>query len=52
MESANMLIISDFYSNTLRVKAMVKMLEDNTPEKVDCSERNIAATQAPTPEKK
>lgn len=52
MESANMLIISDFYSNTVRVKAMVKMLEDNTPEKVDCSTRNIAAKQAPTPEKK
>lgn len=52
MESANMLIISDFYSNTVRVKAMVKMLEDNTPEKVDCSKRNIAATPAPTPEKK
>ncbi|MDO8343260.1 MAG: M56 family metallopeptidase [Cellvibrio sp.] len=52
MESANMLIISDFYSNTVRVKAMVKMLEDNTLEKVDCSERNIATKQAPTPEKK
>ncbi|PUA29064.1 MAG: hypothetical protein B0W54_00125 [Cellvibrio sp. 79] len=52
MESANMLIISDFYSNTVRVKAMVKMLEDNTPEKVDCTERNSAARQTPTPEKK
>ncbi len=52
MESANTLIISDFYSNTVRVKAMVKMLEDNTPEKVDCSQRNIAAKQIPKPEKK
>lgn len=52
MDSANTLIISDFYSNTVRVKAMVKMLEDNTPEKVDCSQRNIAAKQMPKPEKK
>lgn len=52
MESANMLIISDFYSNTLRIKAMVKMLEENTPEKVDCSQRNTAAQQSPKPEKK
>lgn len=52
MESANTLIISDFYSNTLRVKAMVKMLEDNTPEQVDCSQRNITAKQKSNPEKK
>ncbi|HEY0891683.1 MAG TPA: M56 family metallopeptidase [Cellvibrio sp.] len=52
MESANTLIISDFYSNTVRVKAMVKMLEDNTPEKVDCSQRNIATQQTPQSEKK
>lgn len=39
MESANTLIISDFYSNTVRLKAMVKMLEDNTAEKVDCSQK-------------
>lgn len=52
MESANTLIISDFYSNTLRVKAMVNMLEGNTPEKVVCSPQNIAAKQKPNLEKK
>lgn len=52
MESANTLIISDFYSNTVRVKAMVQMLEDNTPEKVDCSQRNIATQPTPQSEKK
>jgi len=52
MESANTLIISDFYSNTVRVKAMVKMLEDNTPEKVDCYQRNTTVQQTPIPEKK
>jgi beta-lactamase regulating signal transducer with metallopeptidase domain len=51
MESANTLIISDFYSNTLRIKAMVKMLEDNTPEKIDCSAKNMATKQAPPPKK-
>jgi beta-lactamase regulating signal transducer with metallopeptidase domain len=52
MDSANTLIISDFYNNIVRVKAMAKMLDDNTPEKVDCAERNISTKQAPTPEKK
>jgi beta-lactamase regulating signal transducer with metallopeptidase domain len=52
MESANTLIISDFYSNIVRLKAMINMLENNTPEKVDCSERNITTKQKPNPEKK
>lgn len=52
MESANTLIISDFYSNTLRVKAMINMLEDNTPEKITCSTQDVSAKQKSNPEKK
>ena len=40
MESANTLIISDFYRNIVRVKAIIKTLEDNIPEKIDCSTIN------------
>lgn len=52
MESANTLIISDFYRNIVRVKEMIKTLEDNIPEKIDCSQRSIASKQMPKPEKK
>ncbi|WP_039917269.1 M56 family metallopeptidase [Cellvibrio mixtus] len=52
MESANMLIISDFYSNTVRVKAMIKMLEENTPQKVECRTANTATAGGPSREKK
>lgn len=37
MESANTLIISDFYRNIVRIKAIIKTLEDNIPEKIDCA---------------
>ncbi|WP_323814222.1 M56 family metallopeptidase [Cellvibrio sp. NN19] len=47
MESANTLIISDFFSNIVRLKAMIKTLEDNTPTKVDCSNRSISAKKLP-----
>ncbi|HSX52168.1 MAG TPA: M56 family metallopeptidase [Cellvibrio sp.] len=49
MESANILIISDFYSNIMRLKTMVKTLEDNTPTKVDCANTNSPAKRMPTP---
>lgn len=48
MESANTLIISDFYRNIVRVKAIIKTLEDNIPEKINCS----AINDNPAPEKK
>ncbi len=48
MESANTLIISDFFSNIVRLKAMIRILEDNTPTKVDCSNRDSPVKKAPT----
>ncbi|HSC69165.1 MAG TPA: M56 family metallopeptidase [Cellvibrio sp.] len=52
MESANTLIISDFYRNVVRVKAIVKTLEDNIPQKINCNTSNVATVGGPTKEKK
>ncbi len=52
MESANTLIISDFYRNIVRVKSMVKTLEDNTPQKIDCRTQNTAMANSPARERK
>ncbi|MGV8837733.1 M56 family metallopeptidase [Cellvibrio sp.] len=53
LETANTLIITDFYQNIVRVKATIKSLEDNIKEPTPCPAFKVAQKiKPPIPEKK
>jgi beta-lactamase regulating signal transducer with metallopeptidase domain len=53
LETANTLIITDFYQNIVRVKATIKSLEDNIKEPTPCPAfKVVQKIKPPTPEKK